>query len=337
MAVRGAPFWLLLVCACVLHTAAAITSASPQWKTTLSFTAPQPGAQLPIQDGEGATYGLLFDAGSSGTRLGIFTWPKRVFSTYPVDVTIPLAKVYYSDRFQPGIDQPAGRQYLNVLLNNARAFLNATSEQMATYPIFLTATAGLRILNETARNSALAQVRTIFAASGFMFQPSWARVISGEEEGVYGWLAVNFLAGTLINNTGSAPQLPSTTFGALDLGGASTQITYIPPAPITPIANLYVSQLTTTLVAPVYTHSFLYYGQNEAAVRAHDMVLQIAAANGATITAGSVYNHPCYLSGTPLLHTNFTSQAYGGKQVYFNGTGDFAGCRAVMDALMLKS
>jgi apyrase len=46
-------------------------------------------------------------------------------------------------------------------------------------------------------------------------------VISGEEEGTFGWVAVNYLQNTLSAD-------PSTTIGALDMGGASTQITFAP-------------------------------------------------------------------------------------------------------------
>ena len=30
------------------------------------------------------------------------------------------------------------------------------------------------------------------------FEPSWAKVISGIEEGVYGWIALNYLTGHLV-------------------------------------------------------------------------------------------------------------------------------------------
>ena len=34
------------------------------------------------------------------------------------------------------------------------------------------------------------------------FEPSWAKVISGIEEGVYGWIALNYLTGHLVPNAG---------------------------------------------------------------------------------------------------------------------------------------
>ncbi len=34
------------------------------------------------------------------------------------------------------------------------------------------------------------------------FEPSWAKVISGIDEGIYGWIALNYLTGHLVSNAG---------------------------------------------------------------------------------------------------------------------------------------
>ena len=44
-------------------------------------------------------------------------------------------------------------------------------------------------------------------------------------EGVYGWIAVNYMLGKFDHDFYSEPNRQSTV-GALDMGGASTQITY---------------------------------------------------------------------------------------------------------------
>lgn len=85
------------------------------------------------------------------------------------------------------------------------------------------------------------------------FRPGWARIISGEQEGIYGWIALNYLTGYLSPHPftasraasmetdaesamdsldkGSVVQAASEglkTLGALDLGGSSLEVTFIP-------------------------------------------------------------------------------------------------------------
>ena len=57
--------------------------------------------------------------------------------------------------------------------------------------------------------------------------PTQARILAGEEEGAYGWVAINYLKGTLVKDSeGSGTADPSITYGALEMGGASTQISF---------------------------------------------------------------------------------------------------------------
>ena len=40
--------------------------------------------------------------------------------------------------------------------------------------------------------------------SPFRFHPAWSRIISGIDEGVYGWVALNYLKGMLLSHTAHA-------------------------------------------------------------------------------------------------------------------------------------
>ena len=53
---------------------------------------------------------------------------------------------------------------------------------------------------------------------------NYFQVIDGRMEGVYGWIAVNYMLGRFDHNFVEHQRQP--TVGALDMGGASTQITY---------------------------------------------------------------------------------------------------------------
>ena len=62
----------------------------------------------------------------------------------------------------------------------------------------------------------------------FRFKPEWVQIITGKQEGVYGWFALNYLKGRLRvpvhRGSGSSDQ-PS-SIASLDLGGSSLEVTY---------------------------------------------------------------------------------------------------------------
>ena len=102
-------------------------------------------------------YALLFDAGSTGTRLTINRWPLRQFtdgSQLPPPFTVPIEIYKYPNRVSPGINDPAGRAALSGMLLAAQAQLVNESTRWGTFPVFLCATASMRILGESARSAA---------------------------------------------------------------------------------------------------------------------------------------------------------------------------------------
>jgi len=76
--------------------------------------------------------------------------------------------------------------------------------QWAATPLFLFGTAGLRRLPSARQAALLGHVRAALRRSAFAFEDGWARVISGADEGAFGWIALNYLAGRL---RPAAPQL----------------------------------------------------------------------------------------------------------------------------------
>jgi hypothetical protein len=64
-------------------------------------------------------------------------------------------------------------------------------------PVQLLATAGLRMLPGDASGALLQEARRLLGGSGFLFRDEWARVISGQEEGLFGWVSINYATGAL--------------------------------------------------------------------------------------------------------------------------------------------
>ena len=64
-----------------------------------------------------------------------------------------------------------------------------------------------RLQNETAANEVLESIENYFESQPFDFRD--AQIISGQEEGIYGWITANYLMGNFLDPTqGSNPGLP---------------------------------------------------------------------------------------------------------------------------------
>ena len=82
------------------------------------------------------------------------------------------------------------------------------------------------------------------------------RILSGEEEGAYGWLAVNSELDGLSD--------PGThSVGVLDLGGASMQITFVPEADRSVLQHSFPLFLQGQQ-SNLYSASYLQFGLREA-------------------------------------------------------------------------
>jgi Golgi nucleoside diphosphatase len=84
---------------------------------------------------------------------------------------------------------------------------------------FKGATAGLRLINITNPSyivSLFNGIRTYFSTLGLLFRApeTQARIISGSEEGLSGWISTNILMKQLFQNN-----KPLETYGVIDMGG----------------------------------------------------------------------------------------------------------------------
>ncbi|XP_037586228.1 ectonucleoside triphosphate diphosphohydrolase 8 isoform X5 [Cebus imitator] len=209
-------------------------------------------------------FGIVFDAGSSHTSLFLYQWPADkengtgvVSQALACQVEGPGISSYASDPAQAGESLQGCLEEALVLIPEA---------QRRKTPTFLGATAGMRLLRQ--KNSS--QARDIFAAVTQVLGRSpvdfWgAELLAGQDEGAFGWITVNYGLGMLVKYsfTGEWIRPPEETLvGALDMGGASTQITFVPGGPISDKSTqadfrLYGSDYS------VYTHSYLCFGRDQ--------------------------------------------------------------------------
>lgn len=102
--------------------------------------------------------------------------------------------------------------------SSAKAIVN--EEEKKTIPVYLEATAGMRLLNlrnSSAVENLFSHVKSYLNSIRHLNSKD-IRIIPGTLEGFYSWLTVNYLTDTLANN--------EKTYAIIECGGASTQIAH---------------------------------------------------------------------------------------------------------------
>lgn len=198
------------------------------------------------------SYIAVIDAGSTGSRIYVYSYQlsdlahiAKLTEIFNASVK-PGLSAYAKDPEQAGVS-------LQPLLDGAENAIQQAGGDVKQTPLTVLATAGVRKLPISQQKAILENVRQFLHR--YQFQVKAVKTISGWLEGIYGWITVNALKHLL--NT----QL--ITEGALEMGGASTQIAFE-----TPSRNEYVHtfQIANNIYR-VFSYSFLNLGQNQALVQ----------------------------------------------------------------------
>lgn len=249
--------------------------------------------------------------------------------------------MYYSaispsdSMFQIGVssfaDQPelVGPDHLADLLKHARDII--PDHAVRDTPIFLLATAGMRLLPNLERQLLLDQICSYARANSDFLLPDCdvhIQVIPGVTEGLYGWIATNYLLGSF-----DAPQSHDHgkghhTYGFLDMGGASAQIAFAPNATETEkhANDLKLLRLRNVDGSPqehrIYVTSWLEFGVREAR-RRYLETLQ----TGSGLDDIKEFPDPCLPAGlrTTMYGKPFPLHA-NSDEPYLIGTGQFDEC-----------
>jgi apyrase len=212
-------------------------------------------------------FAVVIDAGSSGSRVYIYYW-------YPQHDGIPevwpapdLFQVAWSKKIEPGLatfkDPQKAADSLIPLLDYVKEKLSQNSAEPlenATHKIiiYLKATAGFRAIEESHAKTILEEVRKLISKEGFATaarENKGVEIIGGTDEGIYGFITLNYILRTLIGQKNNKRGLDD-LYGSLDLGGASTQISF-------PTLNKGPNVKSFKLgkdIYNIYTHSFFGFG-----------------------------------------------------------------------------
>ena len=201
-------------------------------------------------DGD-ARHVVVFDAGSTGNRVHVFEFENTRDGTPPrlVDEVFHAEKPGFKEMAK---DPHAAAALLDPLV--ATAMKSVPKRAWKHTPLTLRATAGLRLLPEgpAAATAIMDEVRRKLAKTGFDVPNNHVSILGGSDEGLYGWMAVNYLLG---NTAGK-------TVALADLGGGSAQVAYAVDTAVHATApDGYIRTIPgSSTDSSAYVHSFNGYG-----------------------------------------------------------------------------
>ncbi|KAK2744214.1 Golgi apyrase [Onygenales sp. PD_40] len=288
-------------------------------------------------------YAVILDAGSSGTRVHVYRWPDSVKARKSASakelVLLPevITKDNWTKKIHPGIStfnqnpKDVGLEHLRPLIHHALEII--PEEDVPDTPIFLLATAGMRLLPNSEQKAILSNVCAYIRENTDLLMPDCGQhvqVIEGNTEGLYGWIATNYLMGGFDDRKAHDHGKGHHTYGFLDMGGASAQIAFAPNATE---AEKHANDLTLMRLRNingqsseyrVFVTSWLGFGARQARSRYVKALLE---------AAGNEKNRkrpdPCLPSGlrTTLDGSILPSEgAVSGTDPYLVGTGKFEDC-----------
>jgi Golgi nucleoside diphosphatase len=145
-------------------------------------------------------------------------------------LTYPEIELIKHKKVKPGIasfvqhPKKLGKKYIGKLLDSI--LKSVPQDQIERTPIFLHATGGTRLLKPDEQDIILNYICEYIQDKSDLFLPdckSHINTISGETEGLYSWIGLNYKYGILDSQSND-----NSTLGMLDMGGVSSQIAFEP-------------------------------------------------------------------------------------------------------------
>ncbi|XP_069022217.1 ectonucleoside triphosphate diphosphohydrolase 2-like [Embiotoca jacksoni] len=277
-------------------------------------------------------YGIVLDAGSSHTAMYVYKWPAE--KQNGTGIVTQHSQCHMKGG---GISSYAGvpggaAKSLGLCLDQAVRDIPKSRHHQT--PLSLGATAGMRLLtdvNVTESQQVMREVNEKLRSYPFRFEE--AAILSGQAEGAYGWVTVNYLLENFIKYgfVGRWLNPDRDTVGALDLGGASTQITFQTSEPILNQDNGMELKLYGQIYK-LYTQSFLCYGKDQVMRK---LLAHLIKNQGVPLRL----HHPCYpkrfnqsiklgkdVFDSPCTKTLRPARFDPGTTVTVEGTGDYQSC-----------
>lgn len=282
-------------------------------------------------------FAVVIDAGSSGSRVFVYHWPRHdgdPSHLLKIDQLFkngaPVVK-----KVNPGLSTFANSPqdayaHLKPLLDFAKDHI-PVSKQEATL-LYVLATAGMRLLPLENQLTIMTHIHSMIKSEyNFYLPESSIEVISGKLEGVYSWITINYLLGKFDVSQHSLSEDGSPTIntvGSIDMGGGSIQAAFEIPEDMYDVPSCRVVEINLGCGIKdrlhkhrVYVTTFLGYGANEAL-----RMYMTKRKNDYQNTNRTTRNDPC-------LPLNMKYQLSTSK-ISLVGAGDYSGCRKALMPLL---
>jgi len=208
-------------------------------------------------------YAVIVDAGSSGSRIYVYKYDSTLDVPNLEQIKDENGKAWAYKK-EPGISSLAEKldeveAYMTDLIRHVKDEVPASSfpsKAWSQTPFMWFATAGMRLLPTLDADDLTHRIREVAENKQvvpFLFKKGWARTLSGEEEGAFAWISLNYLRGFFTQDGVE-------DYGVVETGGASTQMTFLTEGNI--LSNKF-NVIINQKLYPLYTHSYLYFGQEQ--------------------------------------------------------------------------
>ncbi|XP_061192965.1 ectonucleoside triphosphate diphosphohydrolase 7-like [Saccostrea echinata] len=320
--------------------------------------------------GPAVHYGIVIDCGSSGSRVFLYFWPPHSGNTKDL---LNIQQFMGKDgkpvikKIKPGLDTfkdnpEAASDYIKPLLQYVSGYI--PKEQQKETLLFILATAGMRMISEISQKAIFQNLyKEIPKMFPFVISESNLEVITGKQEGVYAWIAVNYVLHKFDHGADEHPlvavEIPGNTnkekkthirrrtVGMLDMGGGSMQIAFEITSKYSNIPKHRVAEFNLGCqnndidhTYRVYVTTFLGFGANEARERYEEQVL-LSKAHQINFATTNISNIPIIQRthpniSDPCLPVGLTQEVKDaqGHTHFLNGLGDYEACRASLVRLI---
>lgn len=293
-------------------------------------------------------YGIVIDSGSSGSRIQIYKWedPSRTRnSASEIELASPpkiILEPGWSRKITPGIST-FGDKTTRIWKDHYKKLIDGAlkvipPEQVAETPIYVLSTAGMRLLPNQQREAVLKETcKVLQKNTKFLISDcdEHVQVIDGGTEGIYGWLALNYLMGQFNNYKPGVEDHES--IGFMDMGGASTQIAFVPSSAEEikkhdeDLSKVVLRNINgESQMWRVFVETWLGFGANQARSRYLKNLIYLSAGTSPKSDKRTVYD-PCMPKDAQIKGFE-----YEGRKYSIKGSGNYQSCLRDIYPLLMK-